>query len=114
MAKSFKLPASQIRSIARGRGSCIASDSITVSGKRVGYMYREQPDDAVDSGWRFFAGDESDDVIDDPSYFEVYDVNTIANYDPDIIPLLDAPFGTAWARNAAGEFEAEAFEAPPP
>jgi hypothetical protein len=113
MAKIFKLPASQIRPLAQGRGSCIASDRITVFGQRVGYLYREQPDHAVDSGWRFFAGDESEAVLDDPSCFEIYDVNTIANYDPDIIPLLDEPVGSAWARNAKGAFEAEAFLAGP-
>ena len=31
--------------------------------------------------------------MDEASNHGVYDVNTIANYDPDIIPLLDAPVG---------------------
>lgn len=44
----------------------------------------------------------------------MFDVNTIANYDPEIIPLLDKQIGTAWGRNAAGEWEAEAFPEPPP
>jgi len=114
MGKQFKLPASDIRPLVNGFGSCIASDSITVLGKRVGYMYREEPDTPVDSGWRFFAGDESQDVADDPKYSEIYDVNTIANYDPEIIPLLDKQIGTAWGRNASGEWEAEPFPEPPP
>jgi hypothetical protein len=113
MAEKFKLSPGQIGPLAQGRGSCIASDRITVSGRRVGYMYREEPDHAVDSGWRFFSGDESEDVLDDPSCFEILDVNTVANYDPDIIPLLDQPVGSAWARNANGAFEAEAFPAAP-
>ena len=29
----------------------------------------------------------------------IYDVNTIANYDPEIIPFLDSPFDTAFERD---------------
>jgi len=76
-------------------------------------MYREQSGNPVDSGWRFFAGDDIQEVADDPAYLEIYDVNTVANYDPEIIPYLDKPIGTAWARNAVGEWEEEDFPAPP-
>ena len=61
-------------------------------------MYREASDGGVDSGWRFFAGDETQAYADDPSHFAIYDVNTIANYDSDIILLLDAPIGSAFER----------------
>ena len=43
---------------------CLVSDRITKDGCKVGYMYREEPDDsAPDSGWRFMAGDEDDTSI---------------------------------------------------
>jgi hypothetical protein len=71
---------------------------ITVDGCKVGYMYREEPDNDVDSGWRFLAGKESQAYMDDPRNHGVYDVNTIANYDSDIILLLDAPIGSAFER----------------
>lgn len=33
---------------------CLVSDKITKEGYKVGYMYREKPDEGVpDSGWRF-------------------------------------------------------------
>jgi hypothetical protein len=105
--KPFKLRPDQIRSLAEGRGSCIASDRITVDGKPVGYMYREAPRHSVDSGWHFFAGDESQEYANNSRNFEMYNINTIANYDPEVIPFLDAAFGTAWARNAEGKFESE-------
>ncbi len=57
-------------------------------------MYREDADNDIDSGWRFMSGDESQAYMDDAANHEVYDVNTIANYDPDIIPFLDAPIGS--------------------
>lgn len=97
----------QIRALAPGRGGCFATDRITVDGERVGYMYRESPDSGSDSGWRFFSGDESQEYVDDPDNTTIYDVNTIANYDPEIIPFLDAPPGSAFAREPeTGEFEA--------
>lgn len=105
--KKFFLPASEIQPLAEGFGSCIASDRITVDGKAVGYMYRERPDSDIDSGWRFFAGDESQAYADHADNFALYDINTIANHDRAIIELLDAPIGCAFVRTADGTFELE-------
>lgn len=104
--KTFKIPGPAIRSIVPGRGSCIASDRITVDGLRVGFMYREDPSDNIDSGWRFLSGEESQEYLDDPDHLAIYDVNTIANYDGEIVPLLDAPVGAAFERSAAGRLVA--------
>ena len=96
----FYLPKEAIDAdVAPGRGSCFATDMITVEGCKVGYMYREPPDNDVDSGWRFFAGVESDEYANDPDNLALYSVNTIANYDPDIIACLDAPVGSAFERD---------------
>jgi hypothetical protein len=102
--KTFRLSADQIMPMAVGHGSCLASDRITVDGAAVGYCYREDPDTPEDSGWRFFAGDESQEYTDDPDRFAIYDVNTIANYDPDITALLEAPYGSAFERGGSGRF----------
>jgi hypothetical protein len=107
MAKHFKLEPSQIRPLVQGLGSCFASDHITVEGRPVGYMYRETPDNRIDSGWRFFSGAESQDFADNPDNFAIYDVNTIANYDPGIIPFLDEAPGSAWGRDHTGRFAKE-------
>jgi hypothetical protein len=102
MQKTFKLQASEIRDLAPHRGACFASDRITVDGRRVGFMYREAPDSELDSGWRFLAGDETQEYLDNPDNLAMYDVNTIANYDGAILPLLGAPIGAAFERNSAG------------
>ena len=113
IAKRFKLGAEQIRPLAEGYGACFATDMITVDGRRVAFMYREAPDNDVDSGWRFMSGYESDAYMNDSKNHGLYDVNTIANYDPDIIPFLNAPEGSAFERrNGSGPFEAVEFEAP--
>jgi hypothetical protein len=96
--KTFKLSADGIQDLAYGYGACFATDHITVDGKKVGYMYREEPDRPEDSGWRFFSGEESQEYVDDLENTAIYDVNTIANYDPSIIPYLDSPPGSAFGR----------------
>jgi hypothetical protein len=98
MAKQFRLKAEDIKQLATGRGACFATDMITRQGRPVGFMYRDRPDNEQDSGWRFMAGTEDQDYMDDPDNHGVYDVNTIANYDPGIIPHLDAPAGAAFER----------------
>ena len=110
MIKKFRIPDYEIRPLATGKGSCIASDEITIQGKRVGFMYRDIPYDETDSGWRFFSGDETQEFTDDPTHFEIYDVNTIANYEPAIIDLLDSPVMSAFGRNPNSEnFEPTPF-----
>jgi hypothetical protein len=99
MTKSFRLSPEQIEPLAPGLGSCIASDRITVDGLPVGFMYREEPEGDTDSGWRFMAGDEDEAYMEDPDRFGLYDLNTLANYDPDIVPLLDAPLDSAYERS---------------
>ncbi|MDX2274629.1 MAG: DUF2185 domain-containing protein [Hyphomonadaceae bacterium] len=106
MAKNFKLKPDQIKDLAKGWGACIATDAITVHGLRVGYMYREEPHNPKDSGWRFLAGNESDAYLADSKNLDVYFTNTIANYDPEIIPLLSAPEGSAFERGKDGKLRA--------
>jgi len=96
--KNFRLAASDIRPLIEGLGACYASDMITVEGYPVRFMYREEPDHETDSGWRFLSGYESDEYLDDPENLGIYDVNTVANYDPSIIPCLNAPIGSAFEK----------------
>ena len=88
-----------------GADGCIATNRITVEGCRVGYCYREKPDGDWDSGWRFTAGDESDEYMDDPNNAGIYGLNSICNDDPDIIPLLNTPAPCAFERDENGVFQ---------
>lgn len=109
--KNFKLSANEIEPLLpgwKGPEGCIATDRITVDGCPVGYMYREEPDEEVpDNGWRFLAGDEDEAYMDNAANSSVYSINTICNYDRDIIPFLDAPYGSAFYRDENGVFREE-------
>ena len=113
--KEFAIPQQELRHLYDGEGpqGCFATDRILVDGCRVGYCYREEPeegDENWDSGWRFTAGDESDSYMDDPGRSGIYHLNTLCNYDPDIIPLLDSEPGTAWCRDQSGVFRPELYQ----
>lgn len=113
--KEFAIPQRELRHLYDGEGpqGCFATDRILVDGCRVGYCYREEPeegDENWDSGWRFTAGDESDSYMDDPGRSGIYHLNTLCNYDPDIIPLLDSEPGTAWCRDQSGVFRPELYQ----
>ena len=84
---------------------CIATNRITVEGCKVGYCYREKADGDWDSGWRFTAGDESNEYMDDPNNAGIYSLNSICNDDPDIIPLLNTPAPCAFERDENGVFQ---------
>ena len=85
---------------------CLVSDKITKEGYKIGYMYREKPDDGrPDSGWRFMAGNESDEYNNNPDNTHVFAVNTICNYDPDIVPYIHSPIGSVYIRIDENNFE---------
>jgi hypothetical protein len=61
-------------------------------------MYREEPINNVDSGWRFFSGTETQEYVDNSNNSAFYQINTIVNYDNSIISYLDLPIGVALER----------------
>lgn len=112
-SKIFKIPGAEIKKLIPKMGGCMASDKITVDGHRVGYMYRSEPETGCKSGWTFMAGTETQEYADDPDNWALYEVNTIANYDPDIIPYVNSPYRSTFARDShTGEFVKEPYEEP--
>lgn len=98
MSDFIKKP-EDIKQLIEARGGCLASNKITMDGEPIGYAYREEPDDGFtnDSGWRFLSGTEDDGYTDNPENFNVFQLNTICNYDARIIPFLSEPIGTTLA-----------------
>jgi len=90
--KRYKLSSDNIVVGLADSSPCFATDRITVDGAPVGYMYRD------DTGWNFFAGDESQDYVDNPNNLGLFALNDLANYDRSIVPYLQAAPGTAWVR----------------
>ncbi len=89
----------EIKPLALGKGLGFATKMITEEGAPVALMFREEPEDEEDSGWRFLSGFETQEYLADPECGGFYDVNDIANCDEEIVPFLDAPIGATFARN---------------
>ena len=84
---------------------CFVSDRISLDGAKPCYVYREEPfKNFPDSGWRFFAGDESKEYTADVNNSNIFPLNVMANFDESIIPLLDAEVNTAFIRKEGEEF----------
>lgn len=84
-------------------GYALASKRLVENNMKVRFMYREEPDNTSDSGWRFFSGDESDEYVNNPENIGLYSIETISQIDPDIIPLLCNEVGTAFERESEKE-----------
>jgi hypothetical protein len=96
--KKFLIKPEDIKDLIKMQGYCYVSDKITVEGMKVGFMYREKPYDKDDTGWRFLSGTETEEYLDDTNNVMIFAVNTVANYDPAIIPYLKSKIGTEWER----------------
>jgi hypothetical protein len=94
--KNFKI--TEFDDLIESGKTCLVTNKITVEGMKVGFMYREEPDDEDDSGWRFLSGTEDDEYMDDPENMMMVDLNVVANYDRAIIPILKKPVGSEWER----------------
>lgn len=96
--KEYKLKKEEIIKLVELKGGCIVSDKITIDGLQIGYMYRENPSNESDSGWRFFAGNEDEEYTNNPDHFSIFDLNTICNYDRTIIPYLESEIGSSFEK----------------
>ena len=76
----------------------------------MGFCYRELPDlntdfSQTDSGWRFTAGDESDEYISNPDNLGMYSLNTICNYDSEVTGILRSPYDSAFEKGKNGKLQ---------
>lgn len=100
MEEKFKLGQDEVKNLIPPLGSCVVSNKITLDGLPVGFMYRDYPEENMDSGWRILSGTESEDYLDNPSNSGIFDLNTVANIDRAIIPYIEMKVGTQLERKA--------------
>ena len=94
-------------------GYIIASKRVSEERRPVRYMYREAPDNDLDSGWRVFSGSEDQAYADVAENFAMYNASTIVEIDPTIGPYLESPSGSAFEReDVSGPFQQVPFVAP--
>lgn len=84
-------------------GVCLASAHIMSDGKKVGFMYREEAEDELDSGWRFLSGEENDEYLDNEDNYGVFDVDAVVKMDNLVRNYIHLPIGTELERDG-GKF----------
>lgn len=83
---------------------CFVTNNILYEGRKVGYLYREEPDYDDDSGWRFTAGDETDEYMEDSDNSSYVSLGAVLREDDSCVTLLDREAGVAFAKDDKGNF----------
>lgn len=83
---------------------CFVTHNILYEGRQVGYLYREEPDCDDDSGWRFTAGDETDEYMEDSDNSSYVSLGAVLREDDSILTLLECEVGVAFVRDENGNF----------
>lgn len=53
----------------------------------------------------FLAGNEDDEYMNNPDNHHIFAINTICNYDKDIIPYINSGIGSSYIRVDSNNFE---------
>lgn len=83
---------------------CYVTNNVLYEGRPVGYLYREEPDHDDDSGWRFTAGDETDDYMDDSDNSSYVSLGSVLSQDDSIVSMLEREAGATFVRDEKGNF----------
>jgi hypothetical protein len=92
-------PAAGKKSRRMTMGYVLVSNRVMIDGVPVGYLYREKARlDGNDSGWRIFAGDETQEYVDDPANLALYNAAALLDAAPRLWDILteDAPIAFEW------------------
>ena len=85
----------------------VVSRRVAGDGHPVCWLYREEPDNEADSGWRVFAGDEDNDYLDDMDNCRIVPLRDLMDRDPALEEVLRAPVFSAFERKGPDDpFEA--------
>ena len=79
----------------------IVTRSISEENKPIAYLYREEPDDDGDSGWRATAG-EGQKYLDDVDNLRWVSLRELVGLDGELKDLLQRPVGCAFKRGSDG------------
>lgn len=83
---------------------CFVTNNILYDSEKVGYLYREEPDYEDDSGWRFTAGNETDEYMDNPENSSYVSLAAVLREDDSIVELLEREIGVVFVRSDEGDF----------
>lgn len=80
-------------------GAIFISNKILIEKEAPCWMYREEPENEGDSGWRVFSGTEDENYTDNPSNFKLVSAEQLIKIDESLKANLLAPAGFAFERD---------------
>ncbi len=83
---------------------CFVTNNILYDGQPVGYLYREEPDNNDDSGWRFTTGNETDEYMDNSDNLSFVSLGAVLREDDSCLLLLEREAGVAFVKDDKGNF----------
>ncbi len=75
-------------------GGCIVSNNILNGKGTIKWVFREEPVNDRDNGWRFLSNIDDEDYINNPLNLSVCDFNSIKVFEPSIFLIYNLPIGT--------------------
>lgn len=82
--------------IKNGNLGCFVTDRVSKEGAKITYFYHDTPAANVpDSGWRFFAGDESEAYLQDSANTHIFALDTVISVFPELAKWMKEPEGSA-------------------
>ena len=77
---------------------CIVSKMVAAN-RKVDFCYREEPETADDSGWRFFSGEEDQQYSDSQENFVLCGLEAVVEVSPELNDLVELPWPIAFERS---------------
>jgi hypothetical protein len=80
---------------------CMTTQKVLYENAKIKWFYREESmgemrEGIFDTGWRFMAGDETDEYLEKPDNLHLVSLGALLNKDDSFVDLLDAPEGSAF------------------
>lgn len=86
----------------------LVSKKIAEEGWKVGFMYRQEPNNPRDSGWVFLAGNEDEEYNSDVKNIVLMPLGKLCrDLDKDVYKYITAPIGSEFIRISETEFEVD-------
>lgn len=87
-------------------GGCIVTQSVLQGKTPLKWLFREEPVNEIDNGWRAMGRDDTQEYIDQSANHAICDINTLINIEPAVLNVYEMPVGTdlEFVEDATGKY----------
>lgn len=74
-------------------GGCIVTKSLLEGESHFKWLFREEPVNEIDNGWRAFGAEDTEEYVNNADNLAICDFNTLVNIEPVILNVYEMPVG---------------------